>query len=71
MISLNQIIWLSIILIPLLFGTQTYSKDKGFGGVVCEEIKRAMNKMGPYKNYKIEGTKLYVEVDKEWRRLKY
>lgn len=51
----------------LIETTPTYT-----GGIVSNEIKAAMKKMGPFKNYRILGDKtLQVEVDGKWLNLKY
>jgi len=42
----------------------------GRAGVAPEPIKRAMLKMGPYKNYRIIGGRLQVQVKGKWLNLK-
>ena len=61
---------LSIYLI--LHWVKSYNPPKYVGEVCSDEVKKAMNKMGPKYDYVMKGEKLYVDKgDGKLLRLKY
>ena len=71
--------WLiTLVILVLTFTTLTYDlvnlkpKAAYVGGICPENIKKAMQKMGPHYDYKTIGESLYVNKgDGKWLKLNY